>query len=522
MKSYGYLLLPIWMVCSQFFSQHSLQASDINLEAKEAQCSNRMIELNGSVTIDHELGVLKAAQVTLEPQQEGLKQPLITLKEDVTVDWWDGATLSSQYAQFNLATLTGHFEGSPKAPYIRYIRPDRAKNRAIALSGQKMDLQIKETAGSGERRGFKLETLDLDGEVALAEEGFYTIQADHATYSSLDQEQSSSAASLTRQPAQIVLTRQQLTDFCSVKTATGDCLFARYLTLNLPERVISGEAIKGELVASHRAAVKESPAASEVMQVECERLVWRVPEEILELQKEVELHHPGYGDLRCDQKVSLKRHRFEGMWQLKGIETEGVTHLLYRGDPTTTHCLTCYGVVSIHHDELFTTLHSPKNSENQVEEAKQLLFEDGYGRIYADKAKIEYDMIGLRPKPCKIILCGNVRMHNSYKQPLGSETDVQQYALADLVEFYPETRQMRFSSLDPKRRVLFFDRVNNLQMSAPRLSISRGPHQGKETIKGEGDVQFVFREQEVELFKKRFQMSPSGQGALKSHERAGK
>ena len=53
-------------------------------------------------------------------------------------------------------------------------------------------------------------------------------------------------------------------------------------------------------------------------------------------------------------------------------------------------------------------------------------------------------------------------------------------------------------------RVLLFDKVNNIQMSAPSLKIQHDPSSQKELIKGMGDVRFTFLEKELAQVKQHF------------------
>jgi hypothetical protein len=58
-------------------------------------------------------------------------------------------------------------------------------------------------------------------------------------------------------------------------------------------------------------------------------------------------------------------------------------------------------------------------------------------------------------------------------------------------------------------RVLFFDKVNNVQMSAPSLKVRHDSSTQKDSIQGLGDVRFTFIEKELEQLKEHFRLEES-------------
>lgn len=124
---------------------------------------------------------------------------------------------------------------------------------------------------------------------------------------------------------------------------------------------------------------------------------------------------------------------------------------------------------------------------------EQIHFTDSFGEIYSDKATIEYD----EKKVKSILMEGKVFMVHS----LPSELE-RSYAYADRAEYFPETLEMVLDG----DRVLVFDKINQVEVSAPRLRIKRNLETKKETIKGEGDVRFTLEEKEFQLLKNRFKL----------------
>jgi hypothetical protein len=132
------------------------------------------------------------------------------------------------------------------------------------------------------------------------------------------------------------------------------------------------------------------------------------------------------------------------------------------------------------------------------EEGKQIFFNDGSVRAYANLVILEYNE-SMEPK--KVSLRGNVKIMNR-------EGVLTQYILTDRADYTFENLQTNFTA-DKGNRVILFDRPNNLQVSAPGLKITKNPETKKDTIQGVGDVRFQLIEEELEMLRKNFLLEKS-------------
>ncbi len=130
---------------------------------------------------------------------------------------------------------------------------------------------------------------------------------------------------------------------------------------------------------------------------------------------------------------------------------------------------------------------------NGGSEERQIYFNDGMGRAFANLVVLEYNE-AMEPK--KISLIGNVKIMNR-------EGVLTQYILADRADHIFESLQTNFTA-DKGSRVILFDRPNNLQVSAPGLKITKNPETKKDSIQGMGDVRFKLVEEELEMIRKSF------------------
>jgi hypothetical protein len=136
-------------------------------------------------------------------------------------------------------------------------------------------------------------------------------------------------------------------------------------------------------------------------------------------------------------------------------------------------------------------------------DGRQIYFEDPMGKIHADAVQIDYEHGDQEISPTKIVLSGHVQLLNSFSSHSEDKNSILQYAIADTVQYFPQTKEMILSATD-RKRVLFYDKINNLQVSAPELKIKRDSKVKKDTIQGIGDVRFTFVGHEFEQLCERF------------------
>lgn len=128
---------------------------------------------------------------------------------------------------------------------------------------------------------------------------------------------------------------------------------------------------------------------------------------------------------------------------------------------------------------------------------QQLLYRDSRGEIFADRAIVDFasDEKG-RYIPKKVTLFGHIRMAEIIENS-------QRYALCDYIEFYPETNKMILEGREGNK-VLFFDDKRKMQLAAQSVIAIKDATSGKESIRGIGDVKFLFAKEEFDKLKQNF------------------
>jgi lipopolysaccharide export system protein LptA len=129
----------------------------------------------------------------------------------------------------------------------------------------------------------------------------------------------------------------------------------------------------------------------------------------------------------------------------------------------------------------------------------QVIYSDALGRqVFADRAHIDYQEVNGTLEATRVTLYDNVRLVN-----LGSvEKPTSQYALADEVTYFPPEQRMVLEGR--QNRVLFYDTLRDVQLSARSVCAQKDRVTQKESVQGIGDVRFVFGPDELEKIKTRF------------------
>lgn len=187
---------------------------------------------------------------------------------------------------------------------------------------------------------------------------------------------------------------------------------------------------------------------------------------------------------------------------------EGKTTLSFIEDTSgEKHDLICHGNITIDDQSGILTFLSPDTSNSSAE--KQVLFIDRMGEVRSDSLQMEYSSSKGRIDPQKMHIVGNVKiLQNAPFDPLDKKP-VLQYALADEVDFDPESQQMILRATEG-RRVLFFDKIQDFKMSADEVIITRNPLTKKEKVIGKGRVRFTFEDEEFLRFKNIFHIGDGG------------
>ncbi|MCB1073093.1 MAG: hypothetical protein KDK96_08355 [Chlamydiia bacterium] len=408
-----------------------------DLSSDTANYDGNVLVLKGNVTLDHDLGQMKAEVATINKGEPSLEFSSIFLQKDVSIFLESQGKLFSDQAFFDFQTMTGEVS-SVDYPVI-------FRGKELDLFCRKMNLSLIRKA-----KNFEISHLIAQEEVHIDYLNDFHIDCEKAIYKE---------DALTASGRKL-----------SSLTHLEDWVHAKKIHLDLKTNLLTLESPKGELSSLF---FPEDPDRK--CQFASHLLTWDHQEHFLLLKGGVVIYDPLLGTLIGENIFSLKQKETCGKWTIQSIETDGKT-ILSSNDGDS---LISYGTLKLDRDELLITCESPPDQQLKYENEELLLF--------ANRARIEYSIQGFELKPETIFLDGNVQIfsHN-LSRPLRK-------GLADHVIHHPQLMETRLLA-DGDNTVLFWDEEKKLQLSAPEILITQEGEE--EIVKGIGTVRFTFTEEE--------------------------
>jgi lipopolysaccharide export system protein LptA len=322
-----------------------------------------------------------------------------------------------------------------------------------------------------------IKTIVADGDIQLQDSDF-TVFSDHAVF------QRSPEGKEGILPGTITLTCYAPDAFCRVVNREGDAILSNEIVV---------DTMKEEAVFAHPKGNLNSIGWT----FSAQKMVWNGLASKLTLSGHVEMFSDN-GKIEVAKEVVAVLTKSDGKQILKGIHADGEVVLTH-----SDHTLKSYGSLTVDHQKMEIKLQSPPD--------RQVFFEDAKGQIYADKAFIKYDFLDRKMSPNRIVLQGNAKIENRFDRSETDQTKVSQYVISDRVDFIPQTKEMTFKA-DKDKRVLFFDKENNLEVSAPKIKVIRDKAAGKDTIQGFGNVRFNLATGEFEQLRRDFSFDKKNEG----------
>lgn len=472
-----------------------------------AEYNGKHIFLSGDVKVDYDLGTISANAVELIPEtvEKTSQFNKVILTDDVKIALKDGGLLTCAKGNINYLTKEGYFYGDPEHEYVVYTEQCKDKSGIavpLIVKSHQMTIRLEaEEVKSSEASHNCINAITTDGNVTVNYNNDFIAAADHGNYQRKVEAQKGVQETL---PGLIFLRSMSDPGVCQVTNRNGDLIKASHICIDTIKRHILFAYPQGALF--YPSPASKENAETERIDFSSDTLTWDDQEHVLTLCDHVIVNQQGLGTITTEEKLQIFQHTVQGKQCLKSIESNGTTHLKYIDkEKELAHTLTCYGKAVVLHDQLKTILESPCDDKGNVIKGKQVYFQDDMGEIYADKLTILYTMIEGEATPSKLILEGHVRILNQGAIDPEKTKAFLEYALADRVEYSPQAKEITLSA-SPKRRVLFFDRINNLQVSASSLKIRRDEATKKELVQGQGNVRFSFVKHELEEMKKQFHL----------------
>lgn len=485
MKRYVFLFLIITVLA---------QANEeMVIDSGFAEYDGKRIVLSKDVVVEHEIGTISANKMVLIPEEERkkLQFSFLEMHEGVKISTAEGGALNCDRAELDYLKLVGKFYGN--VLYSEECRGKADTKIPLTVNAQQMTLFLER-----ENEKTKIRRIEANQDAVIHYNQDFVAHADEAVFQRLPTEEKANI------PGEVIL-RKKDPGICRVTNRQGDAVDASQIRIDTTKRTLYCTHPSGVLLFD-RQGVKERVDFSS------DTLIWDDRRDLLTMRDRISINQAGIGQLRSDREVQVFHQKIAGKRKVRTIESSGETILEHIDpDKNLTHTLIAYGKVVVDHEHCRTIIESPRDFAGNVPEGQQIFFNDRLGEIYADQVILEYEEINYTLSPSKLTLVGNVRLLNRSSVNQDETEAFLQYALADRVEFYPKTHEMRMSAVKPTR-VLFLDKINNLQVSAPAVKVKRDQAMKKESIQGEGDVRFSFVDNELEKLKKHFALETLHKG----------
>lgn len=472
--SLSYLLLSTAL----FFP--SLLSSVSHIQADRVQYEQERLTLEGHVQLTTDLGQMEAKRgyLTSSPHPRTRR---LQLFDQVKLQLKDLGTLHCQKADLHPHQLEGTFmggEGEDLVTFQSAFSSSEESWSALQLSSDQLTLHGGRTS-LGQRF---LASLVAQGRVTCEGEEGLQVRADRAIYRYQPEHTWESAPSLG---GVVYFTPQASPGVCEVTRNQGDRVRGQLIRMDLEKKNLYFDRPVGTLYFLE----KEGPLKR--LDFSSTALLWDEKHLLLELQGEVKLEELGMGQLHTEKTIFAQFIMSEGERQLASLETKGLTTLsISLDEELPPYRLTSFSGIHIDHQSLTAFMEAPEGHPD-----KQVAFHTPQGTIHADTATLSYRQ-GVKSLHLeRITIHGNVTLANQSLQGSKNSPSVLQYAKADSLEFDPQTQELFLQGKG--RRVLFFDKLNHVQVSAPALKMSQDPLTGKQAIQGVGDVRFRLIGQEM-------------------------
>lgn len=472
----------------------------IEMESGTASYNGKTVCLSGSVHLEHELGMVDAEEVFLRPAEKHKKIPFshLTMVNQVSFSVKGGGQFKCARAELDRESFVGKFYSAEGLPvtYIEMVKGKRNTFSPLVVKSRAMEMNVAAIKG----KHFVDRILALE-DVFVDYNSNFTISSDRALYQRVPLIEGESAF-VKSLPGSITLERE-LGKKCLATNTQGDAIEAVKIIIDTNRREIVFDGAEGKICT----VVEKKPIL-----FWSDLLSWDLARKLLKLTGNVVVEQSPMGSCKSNKEVHIYYCEVRGKKELQAIESFGKTSLHFHGgQKQQDHHLTCSGSVFVDHQKMETTLAALRDASGKVVPGTHVHFRGQGCELKAEKCHVKYLLVDGKMVASKITAEGDVSLlgTKACKAPKACKTGGAQakwyYALADKVEFCPEQEEIHCSTLSPKKkRVLFYDKSNQLQISAPALKIKR--ESKKELIQGIGDVRLSFLESEFSEIKKHFNL----------------
>ncbi|MCI5052422.1 MAG: hypothetical protein MRY21_04725 [Simkaniaceae bacterium] len=435
-------------------------SNETNISSKSIAVKGDLLFLDGSVRLDHALGVLYAEHIKYDKLNEKA-----TLSEKVHFNFSNNSTIDCEKATLNFQTLWG--DVSTQVIY-RDILTSHSHPSKLEISCQSARFKMAESLG----KKLELDNLTARDDVLIHYDENFELAADYALYRKLD---SRMRGESNLPQGMIKLYPRNRRTKC-VLSHHDDHIEAKQIAIDTKSSLITMSEADGNLQARPCSETRFS----------AEQLIWDHKNSTLTMQGHIAIDDPQFGKLRSDDELKIEQRHFEGKYALSTIESMGKIELEYE-DAGILHHFIAPGHSLLDRDRLTFTASSSRND--------QVLYCRGGVEIRANDAKMTYNHNTSKLRPASVRFEGDVSF-------TAKQEDVPfERAIADCMIYHIDKGEViLFSS--PDRNILFSDPTGEIRMSAEEVVIRQ--IDGEKEVEAKGKVRCFFTQEETNYYRRIF------------------
>lgn len=447
-------------IAAFLFYSCSLFAEPLSLQAKTAHYSDKHLILQGDVQFKHALGNVYSQKADIYTDDQSQVRSIL-LQDLVELKLKDGSRLTSGSAAIDCVLRKGSFSEDNLAKVHYYgISPNTFHLESLSMNigwDNPSEASLKQVVN----------TLTAEKEVVIHYNEQVQAFGDFASYSSNE----------------ILLKTLQEGTSCKVIIDKQSRILAEYIVIRPFEKRATFYNPQGFLYMGEGNLLFSSKT-----------MEWDDAGCHLVLKENIEIEDPSMGILKTEGPVTISLKEVNGQKKVSKIDCEGESFFVHVDDKKEEHFLTTAGKLSIDHDNHILTILS--------KEGEKMTYKDHHGHIMANTGYLYYKLEDGKIIPDKLCLEGDICIVNQFA---ASKDSLTQYILADVADYTFADKELTLAKRE--NRVLFYDKINQIELSAPELKIKRDVVTEKDSIRGVGDVRFVFAAQELEKIKNRFKFT---------------
>ncbi len=460
-----------------------LNVQDCGLVSSEnASYDGQDLILSGHVVIDHILGKMQARKALLK-RQEKTNFPFnqIELNQEVLILLKEHGRITADRADFDLQKNQGILSSNQEKNVIYQDMIYDKREKLIPFTIEGRNLELKLLSKEEKNREYLIDSIFAEQNVAISYANAFFLTAAKATYNQLDL--------INQWKGCISAYGQDANNNCCL-THEQDVVHARQIDINLIDSYLQLFYAKGILQSF---LLPKSEKSS--LYFSTDSLNWNDLEKKLLFKGPTQIEEQDLGIIHTQDELTIKNCMINNKMVFQTLDAKGHTIMTYKDLQGHNHRIESHGRLYIDQNKLQAWVESPQDQDGNIQ--SQLHYETEDLNVFSDSAQLDYININQHLKPTSIVLKEHVRLLSK-----GPHKPVQ-LAIADKMSYSLDTRSIILSA-HPGKKVLFWDALQELKISAPEVHITTDCLTQEKVIKGIGKVQFAFSKEEQTQFNQYF------------------